>query len=318
MHAGARAQGHSVWLDALTTSNGLSMPPLPRPAHRAVNAAVETTSAAIRPARAARAPAACGGDAGRTACSAIPGPVSTVAKSGSTHERYLVSFAFSGVVHKINMVMQSVFSSCFYPSGGGAGDGGPSIPRGRAAGGPRGGGRVAAPRARGAPCGGAGELGHCALREKVRSPPRPAPCHAVQFVCASRRAACMRAVTALHPPTPPPLCAGSASRRILRRRSRCVRPRALCRRPCIPARARLPRPAARARALLLMLCLLARACGGQIIDKSKCDMKQLCKANAWLQHGGGLTYKFIMGAVKQNLEQMCVDNGAEATNVEFE
>jgi hypothetical protein len=100
MHAGARAQGHSVWLDALTTSNGLSMPPLPRPAHRAVNAAVETTSAAIRPARAARAPAACGGDAGRTACSAIPGPVSTVAKSGSTHERYLVSFAFSGVVRK--------------------------------------------------------------------------------------------------------------------------------------------------------------------------------------------------------------------------
>ena len=67
-----------------------------------------------------------------------------------------------------------------------------------------------------------------------------------------------------------------------------------------------------------MLRLLACACVGQFIDKAKCDMKQLCKANAWQQHGGGLTYKFVMGAVKQNLEKMCVEGGAEATNVEFE
>ena len=47
-------------------------------------------------------------------------------------------------------------------------------------------------------------------------------------------------------------------------------------------------------------------------------MKQLCKSDAWRQHDGGLTYKFIMGAVKENLEKMCLEGGAEATNVEFE
>ncbi len=56
----------------------------------------------------------------------------------------------------------------------------------------------------------------------------------------------------------------------------------------------------------------------QFIDKSKCDMKQLCKEPAWKEHDGGLTYKFIMGAVKENLQQMCIDGGAAATNVEFE
>jgi hypothetical protein len=47
-------------------------------------------------------------------------------------------------------------------------------------------------------------------------------------------------------------------------------------------------------------------------------MKQLCKEAAWKEHGGGLTYKFIMGSVKANLQQMCIDGGAAATNVEFE
>lgn len=64
--------------------------------------------------------------------------------------------------------------------------------------------------------------------------------------------------------------------------------------------------------------IIGRCLWLQFIDKSKCDMKQLCKEAAWKEYDGGLTYKFIMGAVKENLQQMCIDRGAQATNVEFE
>ena len=56
----------------------------------------------------------------------------------------------------------------------------------------------------------------------------------------------------------------------------------------------------------------------QIINKEKCNMKQLCGPEAWKEFGGGLTYRFVEDYVKPNLIAMCVEGGAESTDVEFE
>lgn len=56
----------------------------------------------------------------------------------------------------------------------------------------------------------------------------------------------------------------------------------------------------------------------QVIDKSRCDMKQKCPPNAWKKFEGGLTYKFVEESIKPNLIQMCIDAGAENTEVQFE
>jgi len=47
-------------------------------------------------------------------------------------------------------------------------------------------------------------------------------------------------------------------------------------------------------------------------------MKQLCGPAAWKDFGGGLTYRFVEEHVKPNLIQMCIDGGAEVTDVAFE
>lgn len=56
----------------------------------------------------------------------------------------------------------------------------------------------------------------------------------------------------------------------------------------------------------------------QIVNKQKCNMKQLCPPVAWREDGGGLTYRFLEEYVKPNLIQMCIDGEAEATDVAFE
>jgi len=47
-------------------------------------------------------------------------------------------------------------------------------------------------------------------------------------------------------------------------------------------------------------------------------MKQKCPPNAWKKFEGGLTYKFVEESIKPNLIQMCIDAGAENTEVQFD